>query len=377
MLCIITTSAVFAIKQEITVDEVTKVKNKSGQKFRIGYVETDPYYNFAGTLHGIILGLQSVGLIEDVSDIPFIIGQSDTTIIWEWLAAKKDTTGIEFVRDAHYSFIDPGAEEDLRKRLEEKDDLDLMIVMGTAPGQKLAQYDHEVPMLVFSSSDAVGSGIIDSVEDSGKNHVWAHVDPGRYQRQLEVFHDLFQFKKIGLIYEDSPNGRIYSAYGTVQVLSQYRGFDIVDYHVDEPTNDPQDIERYHKEMSKGIKALSEQVDAVYLTANQIENERLASMLTPLYEKNIPVFSQIGSNEVEYGALLSLYRANYLGIGRFGAETIKSVMNGANPRDLEQNFGDTPSIVLHLEVANKIGYKPPFEVLLATDKVYRNIKGVIQ
>ena len=67
-----------------------------------------------------------------------------------------------------------------------------------------------------------------------------------------------------------------------------------------------------------------------------------------------------------GALLSVYRADFLGVGKFGAQTMAQVFSGEKPRNLPQVFENTPSIVLNLEVAEKIEYNPPFEVLLVID-----------
>jgi len=61
--------------------------------------------------------------------------------------------------------------------------------------------------MVFSTSNAVQVGIVNSNDYSGRDQVWAHMDPDRYRQQIEVFHDIFAFKKLGMVYEDSVSGR--------------------------------------------------------------------------------------------------------------------------------------------------------------------------
>jgi ABC-type uncharacterized transport system substrate-binding protein len=78
--------------------------------------------------------------------------------------------------------------------------------------------------------------------------------------------------------------------------------------------------------------------------------------------------------VSYGALLSLYRANFSGIGHFGAENIARTLKGTKLRDLPQVFGDTPSIVINLATADRIGYLTPFDILLAADEIFTTIRG---
>jgi ABC-type uncharacterized transport system substrate-binding protein len=81
--------------------------------------------------------------------------------------------------------------------------------------------------MVLSASDAVASGIIKSAEDSGYNHVHACVDPFRYDRQVRVFHDIVGFKKLGIAYEDSVEGKSYAAVEIIEKVAAERDFKIV------------------------------------------------------------------------------------------------------------------------------------------------------
>lgn len=340
-------------------------------KYRLGYSETDPYVNFAGTLYAIVQGLEEIGWLEGVDRLPYSPGQADSLEMWQWLATNEVSPYIEFVEDAHYSLIEPNREEALLQRLAQQD-LDLMLVMGTAAGQTVVQANHQVPTMVFSTSNAVQAGIIDSPQDSGKDHVWAHMDAERYIRQVEVFHDIFQFEKLGMMYVNSDVGRVVAAVQDVQEVAQRLDFEIVHEFIVEPESEAE-LEPYYQAIREAHQRLAQQVDAYYLTAGVWELEQLSNLLQPFYEQGIPVFSQIGANEVKHGALLSLYRASFKGIGRFGAENIVQVLQGIAPRDLPQVYGDTPSIVINLAVAEKIGYQTPFDILLVADEVFLDIE----
>lgn len=386
----------FLISDMKSGDINLKPNTNEGKKWRIGYCESEPYFNYSATFHSIVIGLEELGWIsvnEDMSykvsnensngviwkklttkdEMPYM--EEDSHNIWEWLTSQDVGPYIEFVEDAYYSLGEHNKEEEEKiiKRLKEEKDIDLMIIMGTYAGKVLANDKHSIPTMVFSSSNAVRSGIIISDTDSGLDHIWAHMDLDRYRRQIEVFHDIFKFKKLGLVYEDSPNGRIYAALSDLDDLSEKLGFQIISYTVDEAREDS-DNERYHKEVLEAYQKLAGEVDAMYLTAGTRDINKLSQLLEPFYQKGIPVFSQMGSMEVKYGALLSLYRASYMGIGRFGANNIADVLKGKKPRELVQNYGDTPSIVLNMKVANKIGYKPPFQILLSADEIFQEIEG---
>lgn len=344
-----------------------------GAKWRLGYAETDPYGNFAGTLHGLVLGLERLGWISGIDGLPYTPGQDDSTEMWSWLAARDVGPYIEFVADAHYSFVrdEEQVEQDILSRLGGDSDIDLMLVMGTLAGTKVASTRHEVPTLVFSSSNAVRSGIIQSVEDSGYNHIWAHMDPDRYTRQVEVFHDIFQFKTLGIVHENSELGRVYAAVDDVQAFAAERGVELISRYVDEPKT-PEQFEQYYEQLGEAYGELAGQVDAMYLTLGLWDLQRLPALLKPFHDNGVPVFSQLGPEEVAYGALISLGRPNFEGTGRFGADTVARVLSGAAPRELAQVYGETPSIVINLEVADLIGYRIPFDILLVADEIVASV-----
>ena len=306
-----------------------------------------------------------------MESIPYVAGQEDSRVLWEWLEASNTTPYITFVQDAHYSLNLPGAGEAVKERLQQTKDIDLMLVMGTAAGRLLADDTHETPVMVFSTSNAVEAGIIDRVEDSGQNHIWAHMDAQRYQRQINVFHDIFQFQRLGIVYEDSPEGRIYAALEDVNRLSKILNFQVVTRTVSESAGEA-DRERYHQELLQAYEELAAETDAFYLTAGTRDIQQLQGLLTPFHQAGIPVFSQMGGGEVQRGALLSLYRADFSGVGLFGAHQVGQVLNGATPRSLSQVYGDTPSIVLNIAAAEATGYQPPFEILLIADEIYHTM-----
>lgn len=358
--------------------EIKNITNytKNGHKWRIGYCESRPYANYAGTLYYLVKGLNSIGWISDVSKLNFNWGQTDTREMWNWLSSNNMGPNIEFVKDAYYSLDNDASKgEEVVKRLMENKDIDLMITMGTNAGKLLARDDYNTPIMVFSTSNAVQSGIVSGIEDSRSNHIWAHMDPNRYRQQLEVFYDMFKFKKLGFVYEDSPNGMAYAALYDIKYVAKEKGFEIVPYTI-EATKGADDQDRYFNDLIAIHKKMAQEVDAYYYTIAQspgLKIQKLSEALQPFYEEKIPTFSQLGEEEVMYGALLSIARPDFSGVGLFGAEQMTKFLTGVPANKLNQVFGDTPSIALNIEVANKIGYKPPFDIMLVADKVYTEIK----
>ena len=348
--------------------DVPRPKTDNG-KWRIAYCESESFSTYTRTLTAIVKGLEETGWIRDLEGFDQIAATGDSKVIWEWLASHEVSPYLQFVGDAFYNLREPGrGREEIPERLRARKDIDAMLVMGGAAGALLSNSQHDTNIFVFAASNAVRSGIITSAEDSGKDNVWAHMDEQRFERQIRAFYDIVNFRKLGMVYEDSDNARIYSAVNEAENLALEKGFEIVRYYVREPRSQ-EEYPRYYREVQTAYHKLAAEVDAVYVTIASLESERLRELFQPFYQQKIPVFSQLGNIEVENGALLTVSVMDEVNIGRFGADIINKCLLGAKPRQLEQSFQSAPQITLNAEVAKKIGFKLPFELVIVVDQVY--------
>jgi len=243
--------------------------------------------------------------------------------------------------------------------------------MGTWAGQDLATNKHSTHTEVISASDPVASGIINSVEDSGYDHVHAQIDPYRYERQLRVFHEMVGFKKMGICYEDTEAGRSYAAIDKVEKVAKERGFEIVRSFT---KSDVADSKLAEESVKQAFRELAKKSDAIYVTVQGGVNYNSISDLVKICNSNqIPTFSQSGSEEVKYGFLASLSQAGFRYIGEFHAEIIAKIFNGAEPRQLPQLFEEPPKIAINLKSAEVIGFNPPVDILLAADEIFQDIQ----
>ncbi len=338
------------------------------RRWRVGYAEAMSYGNYAGTLAAILKGLERLGWVGSLRDMPYTPGQKDSAALWSWMANNADSRYLEFVPDAHATNVSQISAMGIVQRLRMVRDVDLMIVMGTVAGIALATDDHTVPVLVFSSTNPVSAGIVATENDPGRNHVWAHLDPRRFQRQLSIFHKTFQFRRLGITYEDSPAGRAIASLSDIEAAADRIGFDLIEQYVRAPS-DEKDQPRYEAELSAAWGALSHSVDAMYITYGRWPLDRFPTLTRPFLDRRIPTFSQLGPEEVEKGALMSIARADMSGVGTFGASTIARALNGEPLRRLPQVYFDTPSIAWNVATAAAIGYRIPFPALLAADALY--------
>ncbi|PLX81841.1 MAG: hypothetical protein C0614_06415 [Desulfuromonas sp.] len=344
-------------------------------KIRIGYLEGGPYRNYHQSLVSFINGLVKLGWLEDPRFPEFSI-MNNSREVWEWLVAHTKSDYLVFVKDGFYSSewnktLRPETRQTILNRLVKNPDFDFMIAMGTWAGQDLANERNQVPTMVFSSSEPVKANIVKGAQYSGISNLHARTDPFRYERQVRLFHDQVGFQKLGVAYEDSPDGRVYSAIDDIRKVAQERGFEIVECFT---LNNTPDIHLANASVSKCYQDLAEKVDAFYIT-NQtgVNEENMPKLMAPLFAKRIPTFSQPGVEIVKFGALMGIDNSKFKEVAEFHAKAAGKIFNGAKAGDLPMIFEDPARLVLNLETASRIGYTPSAEVLVAADQIFRAIE----
>ena len=340
-----------------------------GGKWRLGYIESGDYAEYPDTLRAIIMGLQQLGWLS-TPDIPAKINGRQ---MWDFLVAHARSDTLEFVADAWWQpgNFDPAqrpvVREAIRQRLLERHDIDLMLAMGTWAGQDMVALGVPVPTVVASASDAVGARIVASASDSGLDNLHARVQPERYQRQVQLFFDIVKFKTLGMVYEDSLEGRSYAAVPAVEQAARKDGFQMVSCTTG--TNELTTAQATQN-VIECYRKLSNEVDAVYVTTHRgITSENIGEIASVLRKAKVPSFAMLDSAQVRAGLLMSLAQADYSYVGLFHAEVIARIFNGAKPRQLSQIWVDPAKIALNLDTARIIGFDPPVDILLAADEVY--------
>ena len=355
----------------------SRPSKKDGKRWRVGYYEGGAFDGYRAVLRATVLGLAKLGWME-LRSLPEI-KEAGTEKLWEWLSKNLDSDYIEFVDDAHYS---AGWDErkrvavsnSLLDRFKARNDLDLVIAMGTWAGKDLANDKHATPTIVLSTSDPISAGIIKSVEDSGFEHVHAWVDPGKYERQIQAFHEIINFKRLGVAFEDSVEGRSYAAMDVVDRLAQAKGFEVAECHT---KSDISDISLAEKSVVSCFEKLAKEVDALYITIQGgVTSNSVPHLVDIANRHSLPTFSQRGTKDVKAGVLASLSKASFRYIGDFHAQTIAKVFNGAAPNQLAQLFEEPPKMAINLRTAELIGFDPPVILLGATDEIFNEIENPV-
>ncbi|GHT92637.1 hypothetical protein FACS1894116_03150 [Betaproteobacteria bacterium] len=348
----------------------TPVKKANGKKWRMAYFRSGEYKNYPLNIKATIQGLETLGWLKLTASIPEnLAGKA----LWQFMAQHTASDYLELVEDA---FWEPGdfnaalrskVRAEIHQRLSTKHDIDLIIAMGTWAGQDMVELGVPVPTVVLSASDPVNSGIIKSPRDSGHDNLNARIYPERNREQVRLFHDIIPFTRLGLIYEDTPEGHTYSAIDDVRAVGQQLGFEVLTCEAPFAGDVTDETEK--KALACYAK-LAQEADAIYVTEHRaIRESAIAKVAAILRRAKIPSFSMQGSEEVKAGILMSMAQADFSYIGMFHAETIARIFNGAQPRQLTQIWADPAKIVLNLKTTRLIGFDPPVDILLAADEVF--------
>ena len=353
---------------------ITPRLKPDGKKHRIVYLQGGPYFEYDMVFNAVIRALMELGWAEKIS-LP--AHSTDTArSLYTYLAAHKEWSKyLEFPADGFYDndWKDNRRKSTMQALLNRKD-VDMIFAYGTWAGQDMknmpANFDR-VPVVVMDVSDPLRSKIVDSNEDSGRNNLTARVDPLRYQRQIRLFHQIIGFKKLGMAFEDTVEGRSYSAIADVEKVSRELNFEIVQVrHPGYVKSKEQAVQWY----LQSLKNLAPKIDAFYVTQQlAVDNESLPKIVEILNSHKIPTFSQTGSMEVRWGLLLSIATADSKYVAQYHARKIAQILNGAEPRKLPILFEDPPKIAINLQTASTIGFDPPVDILSAADEVFMETK----
>ena len=369
-------------QQQLTVDVSSGVgmnrlpsspmEKPGGGKFRIAYVDIDPYPVTGSMLYYVLEGLKQDGWIQ-YDSLPVTSDNVDAKALVDWLSKRDLGPYIEFASSANYYLAYDG-EEAVRKSLKEhaeKKNIDLVFTMGTWPGKFVKSLQLGLPTMVYGSIDPIGAEIVKSAEDSGDKNIWAQVDPSAFTRQLQFYYNTIHFKNIGMVYNDE----IIDSIPDYEKTAEAAGFKITKVKITKPVSDkPEDKDRYYANLKEIYRRLiqEDKIDAYLINTDIITDDlRIDDLFQIFYQAKIPIFVQIGDNFVQNGAFMLVSPRDYKGMGAFAANTIGAIFNGARPGDLTQEYVSSPYLSLNLNVAEKIGFTPSFEMLLSCEHIYTN------
>ncbi len=341
--------------------------NAENSKLRIGYVESEDFYDFSYQLTSIFMGLQELGVIDNNYKIS--TNERDSSKVWNNICDNCKSDKVEFVKDMYFDMKYMNQEN--YTQMVNRNDVDLVIVMGTVAGKYFLENETKNKFMVFAAADPISAGIVKSETERYKSNSFAHIDNTRYERQIKASHKILNFKKVGVVYQNTEEAYTYSAIDQLKNSAAELNFEIVEKHVDEAKGQ-NDYDRYYADLRKAYKELAnEGIDTLYITTATIEDKELFNLLEPdIYANKIYTIAQTSESQVKSGALLGVTIQDPWEQGYFGATQIKAFIDGTPFDQLEQVNEGIPKIYLNYDVAKLTDLKIPFSTLLITDTIYK-------
>ena len=345
-----------------------------GRALRVALAEAGPFHDFQRVFAHMLAELARKGLVRAAPPADNLV--FDDPSAYKEISRLSQGGCVVFPEDALYNANwDPKAREamkdSLKERIARRGDIDLVVAFGTKSGLDFKDGIPGAAVMVATPTDPEASGITGQGEYSSAKGVHVQKEPGRYLTELKMFHEIFGFKTLGVILDDDEEGRRSQAAEAIDEFASQSGVKLVKCQGDVIT---QDLEKAHAEFSRCCIELSRSgAGAVYLTyGNGADPENLYSQIKPLINQKIPTFSQSGLSEVRAGSLMALSDGDLEASGRFEAQVLAKIASGTPPEQISEYYHAPLMLGLNLKTASLIGWKPPFDRLIAVDVVFSAI-----
>jgi ABC-type uncharacterized transport system substrate-binding protein len=237
--------------------------------------------------------------------------------------------------------------------------VDAIFTAGTPAIFALKQATKTIPVVFFSTSDPVGTGVVASLAHPGGNITGISVlASDLWPKRLELLKEIFpKLTRVAMLWNKGNAGMALEAKATQEVAGPL-GVALQDRGVKDPNELDVVFLAMTKDRPDGFLALMDPV----LTSHQ---KRILDFLA---QNRLPAIFE-NKNWVEAGGLIS-YGANYADAHRRAATLIDKILKGAKPADLPVEQPTKFELVVNLKTAKQIGLTIPPNVLARADKVIK-------
>ncbi len=237
--------------------------------------------------------------------------------------------------------------------------VDAIFTGGTPAIFALKQATKTIPIVFFSTSDPIGTGVVASLAHPGGNITGISVlASDLWPKRLELLKEIFpKLSRVAMVWNKGNAGMALEAKATQEVAGPL-GVALQDRGVKDPNELDTVFALMIKDRPDGFLALMDPV----LTSHQ------KRILDFLVQNRLPaIFESRGW--VEAGGLIS-YGANYPDAHRRAASQMDKILKGTKPADIPVEQPTKFELVINLKTAKQIGLTIPPNVLARADKVIR-------
>ncbi|MBW2366676.1 MAG: TolC family protein [Deltaproteobacteria bacterium] len=230
--------------------------------------------------------------------------------------------------------------------------IDIIIGLGFLNGAVLTRRTaYPKPVIVVGVIDTeIQKTPITPQKTSGVHNLTYVMLPKSLDSDLETFHRLYPYRRIGLI-EDRRLMEVIPADNRMADILAEMGVSILQISVDS--------------IDAAMDGLSEKVDAVIIgTLNRFEEHDRARLIEKINAQNLPSFALMGAADLRLGALAATGPiTDYDKIFRRLALNIERILDGEDPAELPLMLDHPQNLFLNPETARRIGFSPSWDLLM--------------
>jgi putative tryptophan/tyrosine transport system substrate-binding protein len=237
--------------------------------------------------------------------------------------------------------------------------VDGIFTAGTPAIFALKEATKTIPIVFFSTSDPIGTGVVASLAHPGGNITGISVlASDLWPKRLELLKEIFpKLSRVAMLWNKGNAGMALEAKATQEVAGPLR----VTLQ-DRGVKDPNELDAVFALMIK------DRPDGFLALMDPVLNSYQKRILDFLAQNRLPAIFE-NRTWVEAGGLIS-YGANYADAHRRAATLMDKILKGAKPADLPVEQPTKFELVINLKTAKQIGLTIPPNVLARADKVIK-------
>lgn len=237
---------------------------------------------------------------------------------------------------------------------------------GTLNDAENPQYLTELPVLYMVVADAVGSGIIQSFEQTGRSNVAGVHNRVPEEININAIHTYFPgFRKLGMLYNPSEANSV-GKVDEIRDLSKTMDFELVAIAFDLDAKGQPRLET----VSEKLQALRDEgVDFVYVGSSSFIERNGEAFTAAALQAGLPVLSPYERLVTEAHALLSV-SSRYYAVGELAARQARRILvDGISPGKLPVLAMTQFAFVINMRSARQLKLFPPLELLQIAETVH--------
>ena len=251
---------------------------------------------------------------------------------------------------------------------------DLLVTWGTSVTRGIAgtlgtledpAYNHDLPQLFMIVADPVGSGIVASLEATGRPNLTGTFNRMPETVTLKTIRNYSPgVSHLGMLYNSNEKNSVLKR-DEVAGLAAQAGLEFTALEIAQGADGTPLVDDIAPKMAALKRAGA---DFVYMGSSSFLRDNAAALRESSLQQSLPVLSPYEALVRDGDALVSV-AARYYDVGRLaGAQAERILVDGATPGDLPVARMTDFAVTINLDLAEKLGTFPPIGLLQIAETV---------